>query len=109
MLIAAEYARANGSLNAQGEAAVARLVTHIQDMLAAGKGSSLGAPREVSLTRTLEKFDYDKKHKVHVYRMVTPQQDGGLELISVARDEPEKEKIRAAFARGFKALGWNYH
>ena len=109
MLIAAEYARANGALNTQGEATVGHLVTHIQDMLAVGEGTSLGAPGEVSLSSALEKFDYDKKHKAHVYRMVTPQKDGQLELISVARDDAEREKIRAAFASSFEALGWNYH
>lgn len=109
MLIATEYARGNGILNTQGEEAVGYLLAHIQDMLVTDGGASLGAPREVSLTRTLEKFDYDKKHKMHVYRMVIPQKDGQLELISVARDDAEKEKIKAAFVNGFKALGWNYH
>jgi 3-dehydroquinate synthase len=109
MLIAAEYARGNGVLNAQGEVVVRHLVGHIQDMLVMDEGGSLGSPREISLTKTLEKFDYDKKHKMHVYRMVTPQKDGQLELLSVARDDAEKEKIKAAFISGFKALGWNYH
>jgi 3-dehydroquinate synthase len=78
-------------------------------MLAVGEGTSLGAPGEVSLSNALEKFDYDKKHKAHVYRMVMPQKDGQLELISVARDDAERKKIRAAFASSFEALGWNYH
>lgn len=108
MLIATEYARINGALNMQGETAVGRLVTYIQDMLVTDEGASVGVPGEVSLARTLEKFDHDKKHKANVYRMVTPQKDGQLELISVARDDTEKEKIKAAFVSGFKALRWNY-
>ena len=108
MLIAAEYARVNGALNAQGNVVVERLITHIEDMLTTNEGKSLGSPGEVSLAKTLEKFDYDKKHRTHVYRMVAPQEDGRLELISVAREDAEKEKIQAAFTAGFRALGWNY-
>jgi 3-dehydroquinate synthase len=109
MLIAAEYARSSGMLNAPGDVAVIGLVNHIIGMLITNHGIALGAPEVVNLDITLEKFEYDKKHKTNAYRIVLPTQDGRLELISVSRDKVQREKIKKAYEAGFKALGWNYH
>lgn len=109
MLIAAQYARASENLNEFGAASVIALVAHIEDMILSGRAIALGRPKTVDLTSTLEKFDYDKKHKTDFYRMVTPMEDGRLALISRPRDSIEKERIKEAYIAGFKALGWNYH
>lgn len=108
MLIAAEYARICGALDVKGEAAVDLLISHIKEMLLTDNGSALGSPRQINISETLEKFEYDKKHKTHHYRMVVPQQSGALALISVARDEGERQKIKSAYIAGFKVLNWNY-
>ena len=108
MVIAAEYARICGALDVKGETTVDRLISHIKEMLLRDNHSSLGAPKEINLSATLEKFEYDKKHNTHHYRMVVPQQSGALALISVTRNEAERLKIKAAYVAGFKALNWNY-
>jgi 3-dehydroquinate synthase len=109
MLIATEYARRYGDLNKQGSVAVDRLVAHIKQMLFKDNSFSLGAPNKINLKLLLEKFDYDKKHKAHHYRMVIPQQDGSLALISVPKDDAEREKIKNSFAAGFDSINWVYH
>jgi 3-dehydroquinate synthase len=78
-------------------------------MLHTERGAALGAPKKVDLASTLEKFDYDKKHRTDFYRMVTPVGDGELKLISVARDVAEKEKIKAAYIAACNAVHWTYH
>lgn len=109
MLIAVIYAKLTGSLTRVGEFAVASLVEHIEAMLMPGADKFIGALRNVDLKLTLEKFNYDKKHKTDFFRMVVPEGDGRLALISVARNDEEKEKIKEAFIEGFKLLNWNYH
>ncbi len=109
MLIAAVYAKISGSLTRMGEFSVAPLVAHIETMLMPSAGGLIGAPRNVDLKSTLEKFNYDKKHKTDFFRMVIPEKDGNLALISVARNADEKEKIRTAFVEGFELLNWNYN
>jgi 3-dehydroquinate synthase len=109
MLIAAIYAKLSGSLSRAGEFAVAPLVEHIEAMLMPSAGNLIGAPRIVDLSSTLEKFNYDKKHKTDLFRMVVPEKDGNLALISVARNAQERKKIEAAFIAGFDVLNWNYH
>ncbi len=109
MLIAAIYAKLTGSLTRAGEFAVAPLVEHIETMLMPGADKLIGAPGDVDLGSTLEKFNYDKKHKTDFFRMVVPEGNGKLALISVARNDEEKEKIKEAFIAGFRLLNWNYH
>lgn len=109
MLIAGAYAKLSALLSDKGKVAVAALEEHIKAMLMPGVGRLIGAPRNVDLKSTLEKFNYDKKHKTDFFRMVVPERDGKLSLISVPRNEEAKEKIEAAFVAGFKTLNWNYH
>lgn len=109
MLIAAVYSKLSGSLTRAGEFSVAPLLEHIETMLMPGAGRLIGAPHNVDLQSTLEKFNYDKKHKTDFYRMVIPQRDGNLALISVPRNAETQEKIKSAFVKGFELLNWNYH
>jgi 3-dehydroquinate synthase len=88
---------------------VAPLAEHVETMLTPSADRFVGAPRDVDLASTLEKFNYDKKHKTDFFRMVVPQQDGSLALISVPRNAEEQEKIKTAFIAGFELLNWNYH
>ena len=109
MMIAAVYAKLSGSLTRAGEFSVAPLLEHVEAMLMPGSGRLIGAPRNVDLQSTLEKFNYDKKHKTDFFRMVIPEKDGNLALISVQRNAETQEKIKAAFVKGFELLNWNYH
>ena len=108
MLIAAVYAKLTGSLTRAGEFAVAPLAEHIEAMLMPDAGRQIGMPRNIDLNSTLEKFNYDKKHKTDFFRMVIPEKDGQLALISVDRNPREQEKIMVAFIKGFELLNWNY-
>ena len=109
MLIAAVYAKISGLLTRAGELSVEPLVEHVEAMLTLEGERFIGAPRNVDINSTLEKFHYDKKHKTDFFRMIVPGEDGNLKLISVARNSKEQEKIKVAFIAGFKLLNWNYH
>lgn len=108
MLVACEYARGNLSLTEDGRKATEKLRAHIKKMLLSKDGAPVGAPTIVNLSLTLEKFDYDKKHKDKAYRIVVPENDGELHLISITRDAHAKEKISKAFISAFKLVGWEY-
>lgn len=108
MLIAAIYAEQKNFLSADGKCAVGELKSHILNMLLQDTGSSIGAPDRVSIASTLEKFDYDKKHKELYYRIVIPKNDGALELISLERTPQTRDALKQAYLTGFEALGWSY-
>ena len=108
MLVACEYARENRSLTEVGHRATDKLREHIKTMLLSKDGAPVGAPSIVDLSLTLDKFDYDKKHKDKFYRIVVPDNNGELNLISITRDARSKEKISEAFISAFKLVGWEY-
>lgn len=108
MLIAAAYAEQNNLLSEQGRIAVAQLCKHILEMLLGGSNMCIGAPSHIDVASTLEKFDYDKKHKENFYRIVIPKGDGELELVSLERTAATKQSLKNAYLAGFEALGWRY-
>ena len=109
MLVACEYACNNLSLTESGYQSIDKLRYYVEGMLLSKDGSSVGSPSLVDIDLTLEKFDYDKKHKTNAYRIVAPVNNGELSLVSIARDNQEKKKISDAYAEAFKSVGWSYH
>ena len=106
MLIACEFAQKRTQFSDRGVQAIERLRRHILSMLVLTDGSCLGAPKIVNIASTIEKFEYDKKHKKNFYRVVVPDENGLLVMTSINRDEASLREIEAAYRRAFEQLNW---
>jgi 3-dehydroquinate synthase len=106
MIVAVEYARKQGWLSLTGQARTTALVEHVLAMLGIGHQPIAATPDHFDLDRILEKFNNDKKHGSNAYRMICPQGDGGLEIVSADKNEATRANIATAFTAAFKQLNW---
>ncbi|MGB0697030.1 MAG: 3-dehydroquinate synthase [Rhodospirillaceae bacterium] len=107
MLVAARYAKDTKALSTLGLERVGHLERHIQETLLPASGPVIEAPPVMPIATILEKFEYDKKHRRESYRIVIPQEDGGLSLVYVPKDEAVRSAFRTAYEETFDALGWS--
>ena len=103
MLAACEFALAGG---APEPAPTARLRKHVRDMFGRGNTAVIAHPPAVDIALTMEKFDYDKKHKAGFYRMVTPDAEGRLELKLHPRNDATRAAVSGAYQRALQDIGW---
>lgn len=61
----------------------------------------------VDLTLALEKFEYDKMHCTDAYRMVVPDAEGRLALLSVPRDAASRASLERSYGGALASLGWS--
>ncbi len=104
MLVATSLARQSATLTAEGNMRVAQLEHIVAKMLASGVGRSLEHLSNIDLGVVMEKFEYDKKHVREAYRLILPQVDGSLQLISVARNDAARVAIVAAYETVLAAM-----
>jgi 3-dehydroquinate synthase len=104
MLIAIDYARRRDRLTGKGHECAAQLEEHVTTMMNLVVASGVQWP-DVDLSKVMQKFDNDKKHRSDVYRVVLPIGDGALELISEPRDDITREHLHASYAAVFAGLG----
>lgn len=96
MVVAEEYARQQALLSPAGAARSARLTSYVEGLVKC-------LPQLACQFRTLDydsiglKFANDKKHKTDQYRIILPQGDGELGIISVPRTEQDRSDILAAY------------
>ena len=105
MMVAVTFSQSLNLLNPKGNSRAEKLRNHIQSMLDLLCESDL-EPKEIRLNRILEKFEMDKKHQTNFYRMVCPQGEGDLALISQTKDHQQRENIKSAYTKVFEKLGW---
>jgi 3-dehydroquinate synthase len=107
MLVAVELARQQDALSPAGVERTARLVQHVRDLLGAGGKCVIKAPDCTDLDLVLEKFENDKKHLSGVYRMICPQRDGELEVVSLPKTDATRRLILASYQAVLGGLGWH--
>lgn len=106
MVVAVEYAKHAGLLTAVGIERASHLISHVRSMIGDGLAKVMDSPPKVDLVLVMEKFNNDKKHRTEHYRMVVPQADGGLELISEPRNDATRSCIEAAYLSGLSLIGY---
>ena len=106
MVVAVEFAKQTNLLTLLGESHSSNLIDHVRSMIGEGLVAVMKSPPSVNLALVMEKFNNDKKHRTESYRMVVPQADGGLELISVPRTDAVRGQIEAAYLSGLRLIGY---
>jgi 3-dehydroquinate synthase len=106
MVVAVEYARQANLLTTIGIDHAGHLISHVRSMIGEGLVAVMDSPPSVDLALVMEKFNNDKKHRTEHYRMVVPQADGELELISVPRTDATRSSIEAAYLSGLRLIGY---
>jgi 3-dehydroquinate synthase len=105
MLIACEFARQTIEMSEAGVETTGALCRHIRGMLGQG-AAAVTIPPALNLKMAMQKFEYDKKHKTEIYRVVIPDRDGRLTLASVARDDATRSNIEKAYRDALRSIGW---
>lgn len=108
MLVAAQYAKRETELTDAGKDHVAHLIRHVKDMIGPRAERVLQSPAHVDLDLAMEKFEFDKKHKSDSYRIVIPNREGALALVSVSKTPETRLKILKAFSAAFDEMSWPY-
>lgn len=106
MLCACSYVERYGALTDIGQANVGKLKNHILQMLDIGSQPVVSSPPTVDLDRVMQKFEFDKKHSDLAYRVVIPCDSGDLQLVSIARSEESRGRIKSSFARALGEINW---
>lgn len=107
MAIACAHARTAGRFTPAGAAAVEKLEAHVRAMLATLDADPEFVKPTVDLTSALEKFEYDKKHRTDAYRIVVPDAEGRLALVSVPRDAATRASLARSYGDTLASLGWS--
>lgn len=58
----------------------------------------------VRLDSIMEKFENDKKHSATHYRLVAPEEGGGLQLVSLLKSEDSRREVLGAFSAALAEL-----
>ena len=106
MVIAVEYAKSANLLSALGEVSANDLINHVKSLLGEGLEKVLSEPPEIDLDMVMEKFNNDKKHSDEFYRIIVPNKDGELSLISEPRNDKTMIQIRKAYINGLVNIGY---
>lgn len=106
MLAACRFAEGHSAFSESGRSNVDALCRHVTEMLGIRAAPVVSPPQPVAMDDLLQKFEYDKKHRTGSYRLVLPQGDGSLALVSVPRDEDTRRAIAEAYRATFEQLGW---
>lgn len=104
MVVAVEYAKNTHQLTEVGLLHANHLIDHVKEMVGAGLCKVMNNPPLIDLSLVLEKFENDKKHRTGFYRVVVPQGDGALVLVSEPRTAEIQDKLRSAYLSGLKAI-----
>jgi len=106
MMVAVEFAKARAWLSETGLQRAHSLTSHILAMLTLDGTALVDNPPTIQLDLTLEKFNNDKKHLSHQYRMVCPSGDGELVLVYEEKNHEIQSAIALAYERALNAIGW---
>lgn len=106
MALACAYARTRTAFTPEGAVRVGKLESHIRAMFAVLEADPTFVKQPVAVAVAMEKFEYDKKHRVDCYRMVTPGADGALALITIPRDAATRAGLERAYCDTLAALEW---
>lgn len=106
MVVAVEYAKANGQLSAAGTQRAEHLIAHVKALLGKNLEKVIAQPPKIDLALILEKFKNDKKHTSSHYRVVLPDAEGGLALIPQARSAEVEQRILHAYQAGLRNLDY---
>ena len=107
MLVAITYARKRAEVSSAGLERAKLLSTHVKSLLGTGADSVVPVPPQIDIDLVMEKFSNDKKHRTDVYRMVVPQGDGDLALISEPKNEAVRRNIISAYEEALCEIGWS--
>ncbi|MDB5913948.1 MAG: hypothetical protein JWP22_2623 [Ramlibacter sp.] len=75
-------------------------------MIGLVRSANLQPDAAIPLAKVLDKFESDKKHRKDGYRIVAPQGDGALALVSLPRNRESLDRIAAGIAEACQALDW---
>lgn len=106
MIVAVEFAKKRGWLSETGLQRTDRLTSHILAMLTLDGSALVSKPPTIHLDLTLDKFNNDKKHLSHKYRMVCPRGDGELVLVSEEKNHEVQREIAFAYESALNAIDW---
>lgn len=106
MIVAVEFAKKRGWLSETGLQRTDSLTSHILAMLTLDGSALVSKPPTIHLDLTLDKFNNDKKHLSHKYRMVCPRGDGELVLVSEEKNHEVQSEIAFAYESALNAIDW---
>ena len=106
MVVAIEFINIRYERALAESAHVERLLVHIRAMLDSLEGVMV-PPSVLDVEQILEKFETDKKHQKNNYRIICPQKNGDLALVSEPKTVKVRDQLREAFQTTLSALGWN--
>ena len=108
MLVANEYAKRHGSLTDMGLSRIDHLGGHVRTLLGAlASRDQLNLPT-IDLGLVMDKFDHDKKHRPGSYRVIVPGGDGGLELISLPKNDKVRSDMVWSFEAALRQISWPF-
>ena len=108
MLVANEYAKSHANLTSDGLACADHLGSHVRTLLGAGASCVHTSLPVIDLGQVMDKFDHDKKHQPGSYRIIVPCGDGGLELISVPKNDKVRRDIVSAYEAALRQIPWPF-
>jgi 3-dehydroquinate synthase len=97
MLVAANFSFQRGNLTDAATMRIKVLSNYIKSSITAHQGEIPCVSEAIPLCMVMERFENDKKHSTCQYRMVIPNREGNLELISVEKNDVNRESILCAF------------
>lgn len=107
MIVAVEYAKKAELLSSVGISHADHLIQHVKSMLGEGLKRVIEHPPKLDLELIMEKFNNDKKHRTDMYRMVVPNGDGELVLISAEKNDAVRKNIESAYQTGLANIAYS--
>lgn len=95
----------SGWLTSQGDKTAKHMCQHMAKMIDSAACSQLPL---ISLDKVLDKFESDKKHLTDSYRIVAPQGDGTLALVTLPKTHESLDLIAVGIAEACQTLGWPF-
>jgi len=106
MLVANHYANLVEHLGGTGLTRVSQLNAYLVNLLKPIENELKQALEKINFNSVLNKFEGDKKHRQNEYRIVIPQKDGCLALISTTKNNESKVLIERAYREALLSYGY---
>jgi 3-dehydroquinate synthase len=104
MLVAIRFSSQRNTFTDVGAFRTKQLSDFVQSSIRVNRGAIPCLSESVQLHWVMEKFENDKKHSAKHYRMVAPDEEGNLKLVSLVKSEGSRAEVLGAFSAAIADL-----
>lgn len=105
IIVAVEFSRVRQQLNPGGQEQTRRLTDYIIRVFQK-LDKNVSIPDTLNIKKILEKFESDKKHHQHQYRIVCPVNEGQLAIQTFNKSSEVRGDIENAYRSAFAKIAW---